>query len=436
MGTHLKGCSVLALALVPTAVFAQATNSVTPVTPATAPIGAPLERQAEKANDDSLDPVGAHFGSFTLYPKLEAALIYDDNVYALETKTDDVVGRVSPSVRIVGDMMPFKTNLNASLDRLEYKDRDSENRTDWRVTGTTSFEFAPKSTLSTGAGYIKSHEDRGDPNSAFTNVRPTLFYTKYVSAEAKRELAKLRAGLRGSFYRYNYRDAPQLGGGITNNDDRDRKDYLVEGRLGYQFSPGYTIITRLAYDEIVYSSILDDAGYNRRSKGVRASGGVEFELTRLLTGEATAGYIWRNYRDPRFPNLKRFGFNVSLDWSVTPLTSVRFILDRGAQETVAPGYRAFLADTYSIRVEHELLRNLKLTGTARYIHNDYLKSTISPLADRVEKFYGGSIGARYDFNRNFYALLGYDYNKKTSTATTPGSEFDRNKVSLTVGTQF
>jgi hypothetical protein len=433
---RLSGSAVVLAVSFSTSAIAQQTSiSVAPVTPAGAPIGAPAAREPS-TDKDSMQPVGAHFGSFTFFPKLEGAVSYDDNIYALGTKTDDVVGRLSPSMALKGQLDPYTLNFLASLDRLEYGHNKSESRTDWSTSTNGGFEFAPGSKILLNAGYGKGHEDRGDPNALTTNVKPTKLSTTSAGFEIKRELARLKAGIKGSFQRYNYDDALQIGGGITNNDDRDRDDYAVEGRVGYEFSPGYSVIARLGYDKIHYDDRLDDGGYARSSKGLKASAGVAFELTRIVTGEATVGYIWRKYKDARFPDVKRFGYNASIEWFVTDLTSLRFIADRGGQETVAPGYLAYIADTFSIRVEHELMRTVKLTATARFINNDYLRNNIVAVPTKSEKYYGGSLGVRYDLNRNFYALLGYDFNKKTSNATTPGSAFTRNKLALTLGSQF
>lgn len=383
-----------------------------------------------------MKPVGGRIGAFTLHPQLELSAAYDDNVYALENKTDDVVMRASPSLRIEGDMKPYTLVLTGGADIIRYKDNETENREDWRVGVRNKLELAEKTFLTANAGYDYRHEDRGDPNVTSTNRKPAAYSLTTANAGFDRDLAKLRAGIRGSYSKYNYRDATQISGAITNNDDRDREEYLGEARLGYEFSRGYAVIVKAAYGKVDYRLPLDDAGFDRDSKGFRLLGGVLFELSQLLTGEVTAGYFHRSYSDPRFPSTDKFAFTAQLEWFPTELTSLRFTADRSPQETVSANYSSFTSSTYSVRVEHELMRTLKINVTTRYVENDYERGILATTPSKTEKYYGASLGVRYEMNRNLYALIGYDYNKKTSTDTVPGSEFTRNKLGLTIGAKL
>ncbi|WP_165799504.1 outer membrane beta-barrel protein [Sphingomonas oleivorans] len=384
----------------------------------------------------ALEPVGARLGSFIIYPKAEAALMYDDNIYALEDKTDDAVIRLSPSIGIQGDMGRYTTNLRGRLDRFEYSKRDSESRTDWSVNGGNRYELAERTYLTGNAGYSRSHEDRGDPNSSFTNLRPNVYKLTELGAGLSRDLARLRAGIVGGYKYYNYNDAEQIGGGITNNDDRDRHEYLVEGRLGYEFSPGYALIGRFQWDQVDYRLPFDDATFDRDSRGWRATAGVGFELTRLLIGEVSAGYLHRSYDDSRFGGISRASFGAALNWYPTEITAVRLTADRKVEETVTPNYRGFLASSFTLNVEHELLRTLTLTASARYSHNDYVRANTGLAPRRNDDVYGASLLAKYALNRNLYTSLGYDWVKRDSTAIVRGSNFSRNKVWVAVGTQF
>ena len=435
MGAYRLGSALLAATCLSTGAWAQSATDVSPVTPANSPIGAPVERE-RAIEPTSLDPIGAHFGAFTFYPKLDTAVTYDDNIYALQNKTDDVVFRVSPSFKIDGDARPYKLNFYGGVDRLLYAKNSDENRTDWRFGSRDSLEFLPETTLALNAGYAKNHEDRGDPNSNQTAIKPTVYYRTDAGFELARNVGQLRAGLRGTYAYTNYNDSPQLGGGITNNDDRDRKNYFTEGKLGYEFSTGYFVIAKVAYDSVVYNDRFDDGGFDRRSTGLRGSVGVAFELTQVLTGEATVGYLERRYRDLRFNDLKRFAYNAQIEWFPSELTSLRFTINNAPQETVSGGYRGFIANTFQVRVEHELMRTVKLTGTVRYIENSYLRDDITTVPAKTEKYYGLSAGVKYILNRNLSTVLGYDYNKKTSTATGRGAEFVRNKASLSVVLQL
>ena len=410
-------------------------GSVTALPPATSADSVEAARRADQASA-ALEPVGAHFGSFTVLPRMEAGLVYDSNIYALERNTDDFIVKLSPSVTLNGDFATYTNTIRVALDRYNYLDNKRENRTDYAIGGNHRLELAPQTFLTANAAYSRNHEDRGDPNSIQSSRSPVRYDLMEAAAGFARDLSTLRLGADVGIRRYNYADSAQLGGGVTNNDDRDRNQFRAAGRLGFELSPGYTVVGRLAYEKIDYDDRLDDFGFNRSSDGYRASIGVGFELTRLLIGEVFGGWIKRSFEDPRFGNISDPLFGASLTWNPTELTTVRLNADRTVEETIAIGYRAYLATGASVNVEHELMRTLRLSGTVRYSRNKYERASISTVGPRKDDNYGASLVLRYILNRNVYTSLGYDYSARGSTATGIGSDFKRNKVLATLGVQF
>lgn len=432
MAGHRINLAVLGLMLLSgTSAWAQVVSEKAPIAP-------PIDRPPHLDDVDriSFEPVGARFGVFTLLPRLETAVTYNDNIYALEAKTDDVVFRISPSFRLTGKADPYTINVTAAVDRLEFKDNHSESRTDWTIGLDNKYELSAGTFVSAYGRYRQDHEDRGDPNALTTNLRPTLYKNGEFGAEVSRDVARLGMALTGTYSDFNYYNAAQIGGGITNNNDRDRAEYTIASRVSYEFSPGYSILTRFAYADVNYSDPLDDSGFSRDSKSYRASAGIKLEFTQLLVGEVTAGYLWRNYSDPRFKTFKRAAYNAALTWYPTELTSVRVSADRQGQETVVAGYAGYFANTFTFRAEHELMRTLKINVGGRYIINNYLRSGIVAVPRRQEKYYTASGGLKYAFSRNLSAGLGYEWTKKSSLAITPGSAFNRNRLSANINIQL
>jgi hypothetical protein len=248
-------------------------------------------------------------------------------------------------------------------------------------------------------------------------------------------MQRVSYGVDASYRKYDFANNRQIGGALVNNQDRDREQYRIAGRLGLELSPGYRILARGAYQKIDYDLNFDDAGFNRDSKEVRGTLGVQFELTRLLQGEVFGGYLNRTYRDPRFADVSAPVFGANLTWFPTPLATVRVNIDRTVQETVVANTRGFLSTAGTIALDYEVMRTLILTGTLRYSHDDYRGSRLVTTS-RNDDYYGGSIGGRYLFNRNFYGGLSYDWTKRTSTFAGPGFEYNRNRITATLGLQL
>ena len=51
----------------------------------------------------------------------------------------------------------------------------------------------------------------------------------------------------------------------------------------------------------------------------RRSGGVAFEITRLITGEIGVGYFQQDYVDPIYTDPDGFDYHAALIWNPTPL---------------------------------------------------------------------------------------------------------------------
>ncbi|WP_116090386.1 outer membrane beta-barrel protein [Sphingomonas crusticola] len=391
--------------------------------------------QDDDAARRALEPVGARFGSFTLFPKLETQLMYNDNIYALQNKTDDFIARISPQADLRGDFGTVTTALRAAVDRYQYFDNTSENRTDWSLGGNAQAEARRGLFIYGAGGYSKAHEDRGDPNASYTDRDPTKYNLTEAGAGISSDITRLSYGLDASYRKYNFADNRQISGAIVNNDDRDRSVSRIAGRVGLELSPGYRVLARGSYQKIGYDLNFDDAGYNRDSKEVRGTLGVQFELTRLLQGEVFAGYLNRTYKDPRFSDISAPVFGTSLTWLPTPLATVRLNIDRTVQETVVAGFRGFVSTSGSLSIDYEVLRTLILTADVRYGHDDYRGSRLVPTT-RNDDNYGASVGGRYLFNRNLYGGITYDWSKKSSSFTGPGLEYNRNRITATLGLQL
>lgn len=410
-------------------------NSVvekTAIPPRTAVNG---DEQTDDAAREALLPVGAHFGSFTFYPKLETQIGYNDNIFALGNKTSDGIAKISPSFDLRGDFGTATAALRGTFDRYQYFNNPRENRSDWSLGTNGQVELKRYQFLYVAGGFSRSHEDRGDPNSTATSREPTQYNLAEAGLGLSSDATRTSYGIDLSYRHFNFVNGQQIGGALINNDDRDRSQYRAAARIGYEFSPGYRLLARGSYERIDYELPIDDGGFNRDSEGFRGTLGVNFELSKLLQGEVFGGYLRRTYTDPRFQPIDRGVFGARLTWEPTQITKVRLDVDRNVQETVAGNYRAFVSTTYSIGIEHEFRRNFVVSVNGRYGADDYQRSSVV-VAERKDDNYGASVNARYTLNRNVYTSLNYDYSQRTSNVAFQGVEFNRNKVAATIGLQF
>lgn len=395
--------------------------------------------EAEKEAPPKLEPIGARVGAFRAFLGLEASAVYDDNVYALETgKRDDTYFKISPSVRLTSDTSRYQANFFAGADRFEYSKLDNESRTNWTVKGDVVAELLRDTSVTFNAGFQRSTEERGAPDSPVTARSPVRYTSFTAGGGLAREVGRFQVRTIVDYEKLNYDDGRQGNGVRINNDDRDRQYVAGGGEVSYEFSPGYRAYSRVLFDRVAYRDPFDDAGFNRDGKGYRITGGVKFDLTNVISGSVFGGYMRRNYKDLRFKDYGGAAYGASLRWAPTRLTTVYLDGNRGIQETTQVGYRGYISTDLGVRVEHELTRFIELKAGLRYAKNKYLLSTVTPPTPlpiaRDDDLVFGNIGLTYVLSRQVSFGAAYDYAKRTSNA--PTADYSRNKGTIFVRLTF
>jgi hypothetical protein len=160
--------------------------------------------------------------------------------------------------------------------------------------------------------------------------------------------------------------------------------------------PGLKPFVEGQADTRIHDTATDRYTYQRDSNGGYVKGGTSFELTRLLTGEASIGYAARTYADPRLLKLSGLLTSASLIWTMTPLTTVKFIADTSIDESPLSGVSGVLTRTYTAEVDHDFRRWLTAIGKFTYATYDYQGSGRS---DRFNSLEGNLV---YKLNRSLW----------------------------------
>jgi hypothetical protein len=223
-----------------------------------------------------------------------------------------------------------------------------------------------------------------------------------------------------AYHTADYEDVRALGGGTLDQDFRDGDIFVVGGRAGYIFSPGYSIFVDAHYNDRNY-----DTGFND-STGWRVLSGVEFEITNLLTGEVGAGYMQQDFDTG--DEVSDFSYHAGLIWKPTPLMTVRLAGDRYVGESSLAGSPGPIATTVFTAIDYEVLRTLVGTPFAGIAFQDYISSSID-----AQSIFAG-IGADYDVNR--FLSIGFDYRFEDVDYSGGGVDYDRHFVGVNATAYF
>lgn len=384
---------------------------------------------------------GIHTGSFTVMPKLDIDNQYDTNIYKQDRSrnpVDSYIAHFRPGFNVSSGWSRHALNLRFDTDFTEYASHGDQNNYQdifTRVDGR--LDVLRDSHLDTGFAYNSVHEDRGSPDQ-INGSGPTFYDTKAVDAFYIHKLNRMSVKTGLDTIRYDYQDTFTSLNSVLAMSSRNHWEYAPSIRLGYEIQPEYEAYVKFVYKEADYDSLVLSNGsgtaYNRNSTGYNALGGFAFDLTELITGDMSVGYLQRSYEDPRLSNISGINGFVDLKWRPTALTTVNGKFSHDINETTQTGVAGVLATGLSLNAEHELMRNVILSAGGSFTNNDYQGFVVPNLVNRNDKVYGGNVGAKYLLNRNLSTGLSYTYQSRD--VNYQFSNYEVHQVMLNLRGQF
>ena len=398
------------------------------------PVGAPAFAQTDSRTTTvmdrerpELDALGAKAGGFTLYPSVEIDQTYNDNIFATQNgEIDDFITTIRPAVRIESDWNQHYLGFNGSADVVRYWDNGQEDHetADLRVDGR--IDIRRDTNVTAAAGYEKGSEERGSVNDAGGST-PTEFDVVSFDAGIFNRWNRASVSADGTIRQRDFDDVQSTAGTI-NNDDRDRDEYKLDLRGGYEIQEEYEAFVQLILTSVDYDAAVDDNGLDRDNEGYEIRAGARLDFTGLLFGDVFVGYLNRDYEGATLSSVDTIVGGLDLTWNVTPLTTVKGGFSREVAETTLTAASGTLTTEYRVSADHELLRNLILSARASMSTEEFEG------VSREDDYIKAGFGAKYMLNRNFSLVLDYDYSRRDSNVA--GSDNDINKILLRLRAQL
>jgi len=384
------------------------------------------------------EPLGIRAGAFTIRPEISVNAEYNDNVFASDVAEEaDTIFRIVPSVSIDSNWSRNALGLRAKLVDWRYVDFDGEDRTDWSVDGNGRLDIGSRSSLRASAGYENTFESRQDA-AAQLSPEPSEYTSVYGGVGFTHEFNRLQIMGDIMVRNYDFEDYVTILGGAVDQDyrDYDRIDYTA--RADYALPKGGVVFIEGGYNTREYDQETAFAGVggplDQNSSGYRALVGTRLNLTNLLSGEVAVGYLNQEYDDDRLSNASGLAVRADLQWFISGITTIGFGGSRDVQESQiffnpvpggAVGGGAIVSSVYG-RVDHELLRNVVLSGDVAYRDYDYQSF------DRKDERIEAGVGVDYLMNRTFKFGVGYRYDDRKSAGAAAGDDFTANRLIFSV----
>ncbi len=169
---------------------------------------------------------------------------------------------------------------------------------------------------------------------------------------------------------------------------------------------------------------VDDSGVNRDATGVSSVVGTEYDGAGLWFARVYAGHRQQVYTDAALSDVAGVIFGGQLTGNVTPLTTLTASADRDIVNTSVAGASSYWDTVATMRADHELLRNLILSGTIRGWLNEFRG------INRTDRVLGGGLSMRWLTSRSLWLTLDLDMDQRSSSGSARGTDFTQTRVFL------
>ena len=390
-----------------------------------------LHRPKPQVEDDPFAPVGVNAGLLRIRPYAEQDVGFSDNPNQAPPHSPQLRGSAFLHDEIGTSALSDWNNHSFVGDfRLGYDDFFSDHAADAPVgagklvaridvTRNTKIDIDGKFDLTTQNPSSPNLNNNGQSTTLAS--RP-LIVDGGAGLGVTQSFNRLELTLRGGFDR-NYWEDAHFSDGSTQALSRDSYDaYSLTSRAAYELTPGVKPFVEAKIDQREHDAITDTSGYMRNSDGLALRAGSTFELTRLLTGDISAGYADRHYEDRRLPDLRGPTFESSLVWTVTPLTKVTLRGSTSMDETTVAASPGAITRLSGLEVSHALLRNLTLTALGSVSRMDY------PVASLSQTVFQEGLRAEYNVTRTVVIKGTFTHQRMQSNIA--GSDYTSNIVTV------
>ncbi len=381
-------------------------------------------RRKRTVEIDPYGSLGYRIGGVSVFPAIEESVGYDTNPNRSSgaAKKGSLVSRTEGEVRLRSDWLAHELVGFLRGSYSYFTDVDGANRPEGEGRIALRLDAARDTQIELESRFLLDTERPGDPDLGVAVLERPLVATAGASAGVTQRFNRLALGLRGTLDRTVYEDASLPNGTILDRGDRDANQYGVRLRAGYELHPGFIPFVEGLADTRVYDRTVDNAGFRRSSEGLGVRAGSTFEISRLLTGEASAGIQTRRYDDPRLKDLTGPLAEAALVWAATPLTTLRLRGQSQIEDTTIPFSSGALAQRATFEVQHDFRRNLGALAAVTFSNTDYRGVRLK------EEGFAGSVKLDYRMTRSVALRASFIHERLKSTS--PGADYTANIVLL------
>lgn len=367
-------------------------------------------------------PRGLRAGAFGVDAQVRVAADASDNLYGTDTgEVSDAIIRVSPSVTATSNWSRHELQLYANADIERYLDVSTENNESWQVGGRGELDILRNAKATGTARFAHFVEPRTSSNTVALSAVPIEYDQSSLGLSGYREFNRVRITGTASWDRFEYDNGVTSGGATVDQSYRDRDVMAVSVKGDYALTPDTALFVQVRKDWHDYDNT---SVFDRNSDGLQIIAGADFELSNTVRGQFGIGWLRQSFDDPAFSEFSGLSANGQVEWFVTQLSTVTFNASRTVDDSGLAGTSGIVSDQFRLTLDHELLRNVIVSGNVGYEENDFLDF------GRQDNRTSFGLAATYLMNRGVGVFAGYSHLDQRSSGVNAGPDFSVNRASV------
>ena len=354
----------------------------------------------------SSQPTGLLAGSVTIYPRISAETVFDNNIYNRETaELDDVVFLLSPQVVISPSLDRHELQLYLGSEIRRYATIAEENSEQFVGRVSARLDLPDRTTVSSSLTLAQRIEGRGTFGDQFATDEPVSYFERGARIEVSRRGGTL--GLSGAVAAVarDYDDAT-IGGVPLDQSSRDLRQASAQLRADYALGPKIRMVAVLSGNSVRYPNRPEG---ERQSSGFSARVGTRFEVTDLIEVEGTVGYLKQDFDSPFAQDFSGVDFGVSGTWTPTPRSLFRLEAGRSIERSPFSNVAGVVQTELRASGQYALGSRVTAEATVMIAESDFRG------IDRTDRSYEAEAIIRYSFPGPLSVFGGAGYRKQDSS---------------------
>ncbi|MEM6665273.1 MAG: outer membrane beta-barrel protein [Pseudomonadota bacterium] len=342
---------------------------------------------------DPYAPLGVRIGSFRLFPAIEF-LAGGQRETGNGSRGEGTFSRISPEVRLESDWTrhSFETELRGSVSR--FTDSPGTDEETFQALARGRIDVTGNTRIELEAQYDRERVIRGDTGAPETVAEGPFLHTRRLFAALEHRFNRLTGRVSVETEQTDYENARTRAGVGIDNGALDFRTDEVRLRVSYEISPKTEIFVEGFADREIRDRKRDALGQLRGAEGRGGSLGATWRPTAKLELNGSVGIERRDARARGVEATTAAIFDSSLVWTPSALTTVTATAVGDLTTTNEAGQSAVTSRDYGLTVDHQLTRQIALTGGLLYGTDDF-KAT-----GREDERFEANARASYAFNRH------------------------------------